>query len=137
MTLLKDFFENVGKIKKIKNATIYLLVDCVLVLCPEQDSNLHGDNSPQGPQPCVSTNSTTWANNFKNLNSIFKWAQAPSKSRVQNYKISEKKNSFVLNCLYSTFIFFLHPGFCYNSFFYGKIISVGFDNFWCDNRVQR
>ena len=29
--------------------------------CPEQDSNLHGDNSPQGPQPCVSTNSTTWA----------------------------------------------------------------------------
>ena len=32
-----------------------------LFLCPEQDSNLHEKNFSQGPQPCVSTNSTTWA----------------------------------------------------------------------------
>ena len=43
------------------------------MLCPEQDSNLHGDNSPQGPQPCVSTNSTTWAFTFvKNVSAKLK-----------------------------------------------------------------
>ncbi len=36
-------------------------------LCPEQDSNLHEKIFSQGPQPCVSTNSTTWAF-FINLN---------------------------------------------------------------------
>ncbi len=40
---------------------------CILKLCPEQDSNLHSQKRPPGPQPGVSTNSTIWANcYFKN-----------------------------------------------------------------------
>src|SRR6478609_8606733 len=29
--------------------------------CAEEDSNLHGGNPPQGPQPCASNNSATGA----------------------------------------------------------------------------
>src|ERR1700724_2084825 len=29
--------------------------------CAREDSNLHGELSPQGPQPCASTNSATGA----------------------------------------------------------------------------
>jgi hypothetical protein len=37
-----------------------------LFVCPEQESNLHGLKRPQGPQPCVSTNSTTRAKKIRN-----------------------------------------------------------------------
>ena len=37
-----------------------------LFQCAEEDSNLHGEISPQGPQPCASTNSATGAGAAQN-----------------------------------------------------------------------
>src|ERR1700676_3884856 len=39
--------------------------------CAREDSNLHGELSPQGPQPCASTNSATGAEGA----SIARWGR--------------------------------------------------------------